>query len=268
MGCRQPKRADLARTASIYSPSARVDPGIVLEVLAPSLGRKARLELPAVVFGKLDSESVRKPGPSSSSASRSTKDRWKPSSSSSFYGGETDGGNSIGIRVSGPVEFLAEDVGIDFLINEVAGIELQAALQRFEEGVGAANNGRAAIEDQPPARSKPGQALLGNSNREVDAKLSAAMPIEPPIIIDEVGRVSDDDVGIAVNSAENIAVHGLCRRQAIESRVDGAECQRFAVYVGENQLYAFAEEAGCEDPTRTTPASDINERQFCPRRDR
>ena len=31
-----------------------LDPSIVLEVLAPRLGRKARFELPTVVFGKLD----------------------------------------------------------------------------------------------------------------------------------------------------------------------------------------------------------------------
>src|SRR4029077_3657628 len=138
----------------------------------------------------------------------------------------------------------------------------QAALQRVEKAVDTANDGRTRIEDQPTARSNPGKALLGNSNCEVDAELSAAMAIEPPVIIDEVGRVGDDDVGIAVNSAKNIAVHGLCRRQAIESGVDEAECQRFVVYVGEDQLDGLAEKASCEDPTHTASGSDINERSF------
>ena len=44
------------------------------------------------------------------------------------------------MRISGTVEFLAKDVGIDFLINEVPGIEFQNRLQRFQEEVSALNN--------------------------------------------------------------------------------------------------------------------------------
>ena len=111
-----------------------LDLTIVLEVFAPRFGRKARFELPAVVFGKLDLKVFKARSSPICRRSLSTRDRWKPSSSSSFYGGETDGGDSIGIRVSGPVEFLAEDVGIDFLINEVAGIELQAGCKDSKRG--------------------------------------------------------------------------------------------------------------------------------------
>ena len=38
---------------------------------------------------------------------------------------EADDGDPIGMRVSLPIELLAKDVGVDFLINELQAMELQ-----------------------------------------------------------------------------------------------------------------------------------------------
>jgi len=87
------------------------------------------------------------------------------------------------MRISGSVEFLAEDVGIDFLINEVAGIELQNRPQRFKESVSPIYDGRSAVQNEAPSRHELCHTLFGNAQPQGDAKFAAAVSIESSILV-------------------------------------------------------------------------------------
>jgi hypothetical protein len=68
---------------------------------------------------------------------------------------------------------------------------LQNGLQGIKKRVGAADDGRAAIEHEPPAAIEPLEALLDNPHRERSAKVAPGAPI----VICEIGHVRDNNVG-------------------------------------------------------------------------
>src|SRR6476660_9676267 len=104
------------------------------------------------------------------------------------------------MRISGPVEFLGKDVGIDFLINEVAGIEFQNRLQGFQKEVSPLNNGRSAVETKASSRRELRHACLNDTYGQSGTKFPPAMPIQTSIVINEVGRIVHDYVGAFLNS--------------------------------------------------------------------
>ena len=190
------------------------------------------------------------------------RDHWWSRNSSSFYGREAYGGDSIGVCVGLPVELLAKDIWIDFPITEVAGIELQNGLQGFEEGIGAANNGRAAIENEPSAGLEPIKALLDDPHRERNAELASAMAIEAPIVIHEVGRICHNDVSGTFDAREHVAEHAFAAGTSLMTALIALKAMRFAVDIAEHNLCFVAlsaEPPGRSNATRATAAPDIDE---------
>src|SRR5690242_1989739 len=84
------------------------------------------------------------------------------------------------------------------------------------------------------------------------------MPVKPPVIVDEIGRVGYDDVGLPFNSRQYVAEDRLCEGQIVKDRIDGAERQRLAVYVCKEQLSALAKKVSCKNSAGTTPAPDVD----------
>ena len=190
------------------------------------------------------------------------RDHWWSRNSSSFYGREAYGGDSIRVSVGMPVELLAKDIWIDFPITEVAGIELQKGLHGFKKGVGAPDDGGAAVEDEPSAGLKPIEALLDNPHGERNAKFPSAMPIKAPVIIYEVWRVCHDDISVTFDAREYVAEHDFCRWHIIKDRIDLTQSEGFLVDIAEHNFYLAAlpdEPSVCSNATRATAAPDIDE---------
>jgi hypothetical protein len=87
------------------------------------------------------------------------------------------------------------------------------------------------------------------------------MAVEPRPVVDEIRRVGDGDVRRILDSAQHIAQNRLRRRYVVEHRIDGAQGQRLAVAVGEDEPGRGPQEARGEDPAGPAPAADIHELQ-------
>ena len=169
-----------------------------------------------------------------------------------------------------PVELLAKDIWIDFPITKVAGIELQNRPQGFEERIAAADNRRAAIENDSSAGLEPIKALLDDPHRERNAELASAVAIEAPFVIYEVGGIRHDDVGGTFDAREHVAEHCRCRWHIVNDCIDRAKSYGFVVDIAEHYFYLVAlsaEPSGCSNATRATAAPDIDEPYRDARRD-
>ena len=62
----------------------------------------------------------------------------------------------------------------------------------------------------------------------------------------------------AIDSIEDVAERRLSAGKIIERGVHGAECQRFGVDIGEDQLYGAREQTGSVDAPCSAAATDID----------
>jgi hypothetical protein len=143
----------------------------VVDLLAPILVGKARLELHAVIFGELG----RKANESGAVKRRSIYPPGEVVGGHRvpFYECETDDGNPIGVRIRVPFELLAKDVGVDFLINELQGRQLNERPERLEKRVHPIDDRRSGIENEAAAGPEPRQLCR-------TIRSPSSMPSSPP----------------------------------------------------------------------------------------
>ena len=88
-----------------------------------------------------------------------------------LYRGEADDGDPINIGISLPIEFFAEDIGVDFLINELQTRKLHQGLHGFEKRIDAADDRRSGVEDEASAWRQPRQAGLDDPHGKLNTEL-------------------------------------------------------------------------------------------------
>src|SRR6478735_2389852 len=112
----------------------------------------------------------------------------------------------------------------------------QSRLNSRAEEVGPIDHGRAGIEKQAPAGTKPIERLLHNTHGEIQSELAAAVTINPARAVDQVWRVGNNEIADFVDFLEQVAAHRLCSRNAVERGIDCAVAQRLAIDIGQNDV--------------------------------
>ena len=103
--------------------------------------------------------------------------------------------------------------------------ELQQRTKDLEKGIDPGDDRGARIEQEAAAAGEPGKALLGDPQASAIPGLPAAVAIKPLVFVNEIRRIGDNQVGVAVDAVENVAATVVAGRNVVDRGIDGAERQ-------------------------------------------
>jgi hypothetical protein len=171
--------------------------------------------------------------------------------------------DSFRLFVARLAQLAAEDVRVEFLVAPVAAARLQVRADRLQEFVDRAGDRHAGIQHQAAAAAQARQAFPHDAHRQLGAAHAAAVAIGQFARVEHIGRIRHDQVEVALQAVEQVAVAGAQVVQARQARVHHRQRQRAGVDVGRGHL-GVREMARDGQRTRARAAADIQR----PRRSR
>src|SRR5262245_11744804 len=138
-------------------------------------------------------------------------------------------------------------------------MKLQQRFELVEQCINTSDDGCSSVEHETASRGESGQALGGDPLGQRSSQVAASVAIEAPFFIEQIRRVSDDKVGLALDPRKHIAKYGLRGFKVINGRIYGAKFEGFWVDIGKANLCRVQTSSGAK-AARAAARSDIDER--------